>query len=94
MLVETVEETQERQFVQLFIPYIMEHLDYLSLANYLPGEAPPPNPRHADTIFEVLGTRAFRNWVVVRYQWAEDLQGQHDSVLMTVEEIRDLLESS
>ncbi|NQV74087.1 hypothetical protein HQ496_13285 [bacterium] len=93
LLVDTVEETQERQFVQLFIPYIMEHLDYLSLANFLPGEAAPPNPKHAETIYEVLGTRAFRNWIVMRYQWAEDLQSQHDSVLMTVEEIRELLKA-
>ena len=87
LLVHTVQETQERQFVSLFLPYILENLDYASIGNYPVGQdglADEPS----DVIYSVLGTRAFNNWLIMRLQWADDLQAQHQGVLMTVKEIQ------
>ncbi|MEQ9105008.1 MAG: hypothetical protein RIE53_09930 [Rhodothermales bacterium] len=86
-LVTTVEQTQERQFVSLFLPYIMEHLDYTAVAMFSSETVEIPDPTHAETIFEELGTREFQNWVVLRLTWADDLQGVHMGVLNLVKEI-------
>jgi len=87
-LVSTVEQTQERQFVSLFLPYIMKNLDYTALAMFSSETVEIPDPTHAETIFEELGTREFRNWVVLRLTWADDLQGVHKGVLDVVKEIQ------
>ena len=87
-LVSTVEQTQERQFVSLFLPYIMENLDYTALAMFSSETVEIPDPTHAETIFEELGTREFQNWVVLRLTWADDLQGVHKGVLDVVKEIQ------
>lgn len=86
-LVATVEQTQESQFVSLFLPYIMENLDYTAVAMFSSETVDIPDAAHAETIFEVLGTREFQNWVVLRLTWADDLQGVHKSVLDLVKEI-------
>jgi hypothetical protein len=86
-LVATVEQTQERQFVSLFLPYIMEHLDYTAVAMFSSETVEIPDPNHVDIVFGQLGTREFQNWVVLRLTWADDLQGVHKGVLDLVKEI-------
>jgi len=86
-LVTTVEQTQESQFVSLFLPYIMKNLDYTALALFSSETVEIPDAAHAETIFGVLGTREFQNWVVLRLTWADDLQGVHKGVLDLVKEI-------
>lgn len=84
----TVEQTQERQFVSLFVPYIMQHLDYTAVALFSSEKVDVPDSYHAETIYNELGTREFRNWAVLRLTWADDLQGVHLGVLDLVTEIQ------
>ncbi len=90
-LVGTVEQTQERQYVSIYEPYILENLDYLAIASYSSEKVQTPAPTHAGAILEVLGTRKFRNWVVVRLAWADDLRTVHTVVLDLVKEIEGAL---
>lgn len=87
-LVGIVEGTQEDQLVSLFVPYIMKHLDYAAAALFSSEKVELPEERFADTIYDVLGTREFRNWVVLRMTWADDLQGVHAGVLEVVKEVQ------
>lgn len=91
-LVHTVEQTQERQFVSLFVPYIMQELDYTAVAMFSSEKVEIPDSFYPETLFRVLGTREFRNWVVLRLTWADDLQGVHMAVLDLVKEIQAELE--
>ncbi|MDA0379036.1 MAG: hypothetical protein O2899_06050 [Bacteroidetes bacterium] len=91
-LVGIVEGTQEDQLVSLFVPYIMEHLDYAAAALFSSETIEYPEERYAYTIYGVLGTREFRNWVVLRMTWADDLQGVHMVVLEVVKDVRAELE--
>lgn len=99
ILMNVVQETQERQFVGFFQPYVLQNLDYASLLGFwLPKygniEAPASVPDHAETIRSVMGSREFRNWVAVRLDWADDLQRQHLGVLSRVRAIREILEAT
>lgn len=88
LLVSTVEETQERQYVALFVPYIMNHLDYLPVAMFSSEAVELPDARYAETIYPLLGTREFQNWAILRLTWADDLQSVHKSVLELVKEVQ------
>ena len=85
-LMNVVQETQERQYVSLFQPYIIEHLDYLALETQTSDLSLPPL-RDAEIVYEVVGSRQFRNWVFARLDWADDIRNQHERVRQTVDEI-------
>lgn len=88
-LVEIVEQTQERQLVELFVPYILENLDYAAVALFAGEDIEYPDAPFEDSVFSVLGTREFRNWLVLRLTWADDLKGVHmgtQDVIKDVEE--------
>lgn len=88
---DVVQETQERQLVGIFQPYIIEHLDYLAIVQLDTDSVTLPEPIHSESVHAVVGTREFRNWVVTRLDWADDLQDQHTTVLRKVEEIQAIL---
>jgi len=91
-LVEIVEQTQERQLVELFVPYIIENLDYAAVALFASEEIDYPEAPYEDAVFDALGTREFRNWLVLRLTWADDMQGVHLGAKDVVEEIQAELE--
>jgi hypothetical protein len=85
-LMGVVQETQERQYVALFQPYLIEHLDYLAIAT-LTSDVSLPTARDAESIYEVVGSREFRNWIYARLDWADDVRHQHGRVLTQVDEV-------
>jgi hypothetical protein len=91
LLMNVVQETQERQLVEIFQPYIIEHLDYLAIVQLDSDSVTLPEPIHSESVQSVVGTREFRNWVVTRLDWADDLQDQHTTVLGRVEKIQAIL---
>ena len=91
LLMNVVQETQERLLVEIFQPYIIEHLDYLAIVRLDSDSVPLREPIHEESVHSVVGTREFRNWVVMRLDWADDLGNQHATVLGKVKEIRALL---
>jgi hypothetical protein len=85
-LMSVVQETQERQYVSLFQPYVIEHLDYLAIAT-LTSDVSLPTARDAESIYGVVGSREFRNWIFARLDWADDIRHQHERVLRQVDEV-------
>ena len=85
-LMSVVQETQERQYVSLFQPYVMEHLDYLAISK-LPSDVSLPTARDAESIYGVVGSREFRNWIFARLDWAHDIRNQHERVRAEVDEV-------
>lgn len=83
-LMSIVQETQERQYVSLFQPYLIEHLDYLAIAT-LNSDVALPTARDAESIYGVVGSREFRNWIFARLDWADDIRHQHARVLSEVD---------
>jgi hypothetical protein len=82
LLMNVVQETQERQFVSILQPYFIENLDYVATLRMRNGEGSPDViASHASSAARLLGTREFRNWVGVRLDWADDLRDQHMRVL-------------
>jgi hypothetical protein len=93
LLMNVVQETQEKQYVGLFQPFVVEHLDYLAVVRMQTPSLELPVATEPEIIQSAVGSRRFRNWVVVRLGWADDLRDQHREVLAKVEEIRGLLSS-
>lgn len=91
LLMNVVQETQERQLVAIFQPYIIEHLDYLAIVQ-LESDVALPKPIHAESVQAVVGSQRFRNWVVTRLDWADDLRDQHATILTRVSGIQELLQ--
>lgn len=91
LLMTVVQQTQERQYVSIFQPYIVANLDYVAMARLASGQERLPPPEHTDALVEALGTREFRNWLVVRLDWADDLQDQHGIVLEGVRRVQAVL---
>ena len=90
-LVGIVEQTQERQLVELFVPYIMDHLDYAAAALFASDEIEDPEAPFEDTIYDVLGTREFRNWLILRLTWADDLKGVHEGIQDVIKDVEEEL---
>jgi hypothetical protein len=90
-LVEIVEGTQESQLVELFVPYIIENLDYAAVALFASEEIEYPEAPYEESVYDVLGTREFRNWLVLRLTWADDLQGVHMNVQDVIKDIEEEL---
>jgi len=89
LLMNVVQETQERQLVSILQPYFIENLDYVATLWMRDGEDPPDVvPAHAATAAGLLGTRKFRNWIGVRLDWADDLRQQQVRVLEGVRSVR------
>ena len=88
-----VQETQERQFVSIQLPYFIAHLDFVGTLNLRNDrvEAPEVIPSHFAAVRTVIGTREFRNWVAVRLDWSDDLQNQHIRVLERVKAVQGLV---
>jgi len=90
VLMNVVQETQERQYVSLFQPYLIEHLDYLAIAT-LNSDVSLPAARDSESIYGVVGSREFRNWIFARLDWADDLRNQHEGVRGQVDEVLQVL---
>jgi hypothetical protein len=85
LLMNVVQETQERQLVSILQPYFIENLDYVATLWMRNGEElPDVIASHASSAAVLLGTRKFRNWVGVRLDWADDVRAQHTKVLQGV----------
>jgi len=79
--------------VELFVPYILENLDYAAVALFSAEEIEYPEAPFENSIYVVLGTREFRNWLVLRLTWADDMQGVHMHVQDLVKDIQEELKS-
>jgi hypothetical protein len=86
VLMNIVQETQERQYVSLFQPYLIEYLDYLAIAT-LNSDVSLPTARDSESIYGVVGSRKFRNWIFARLDWADDLRNQHEGVRGQVDQV-------
>jgi len=92
LLMNVVQQTQERQLVSILQPYFIENLDYVATLWMRDGEDPPDVvSAHAATAADLLGTRKFRSWVGVRLDWADDLRQQHVRVLERVRSVQEAL---
>ncbi len=87
LLMNVVQETQERQLVGLFQPYAIEHLDYVAVLRARRGTGVLPSSSDMESVYDVLGSREFRNWIAIRWEWARDLAQQHRAMLGRVEQV-------
>jgi len=87
-----VQNTHEMDLVQIYEPYIIEHLDYLAVALRRVDDFPLPPPVEEASILDVLATRQFRNIVVQKWVIATDLLNQHRQMLERTNNVLRLLE--
>jgi hypothetical protein len=87
-----VQNTHEMDLVQIYEPYIIEHLDYLAVALGRVDDFPLPPPVEEASILDVLATRQFRNIVVQKWVIATDLLYQHRQMLERTNKVLQLLE--
>ena len=86
-----VQNTHEMELVNVFEPYIIEHLDYLAVAKRRVDDFALPPPADEAAILAAMRTRTFRNILTQKWVIATDLLAQHRRMLERTSGILDLL---
>lgn len=90
-LINLVQNTHERQLVQVIQPYIIDELDYVAVAQLRVDDVVLPPAQEPERILDVLPTQRFRNVVSLKIEICTDLLAQSRTMKALTHEILTIL---
>lgn len=96
-LTKLIQNTQELQYVTIWQPYALKHLDYAASNSKLALMRDDEQLRpyiDPDLVLEAMKTKEFENIIVIQWETAEDLVNDWSGLLERVKRIQNLLSSS